>query len=224
MLEDMKQTVQEAAETFGDRAQQRKVDMKVDARLKAIERSISQVDTRIEALGKRFPRTQGPRFPFGLVLLAGLGYALYNKSTRSRLLGLVGNISPAARDTIEGVMGRAGDAADDIKAGRDPQAAVKDAAQDIGHKVNSNADDMKRDVQKAGDRLADKADGAANRMGDKVEGVADDARRGADRLADRAGDAAERAGDKAQNVADDAKRGVDRLADKARDNLNDLKR
>ena len=147
MLEDVKQTVHDAAETLGERAQQRKADLKVDARLKAIERSISQVDTRIEALGKRFPRTQGPRFPFGLVVLAGLGYALYNKSTRSRLLGLVGNISPAARDTIEGVVGRAGDAADDIKAGRDPQAAVKDAAQDIGDKVSSSADDVKRDVQ-----------------------------------------------------------------------------
>ena len=213
MLEDVKQTVHDAAETFGDRAQQRKADLKVDARLKAIERSVSRVDTRIEALGKRFPRTQGPRFPFGLVVLAGLGYVLYNKPTRSRLLGLVGSISPAARDTIEGVVGRVGDAADDVKAGRDPQAAVKDAAQDIDHKVNSNADDMKRDVQKAGDRLADKAQDMAN-----------DAGRGVDRLADKAGDAAERAGDKAQGVADDAKRGVDRLADKAKDNLNDMKR
>ena len=150
MLEDVKQTVHDAAETFGDRAQQRKADLKVNARLKAIERSISQVDTRIEALGKRFPRTQGPRFPFGLVVLAGLGYALYNKSTRSKLLGLVGNISPAARDTIEGVVGRVGDAADEVKAGRDPQAAAKDAAQDIGNKVGDKADDMKRDVQKAG--------------------------------------------------------------------------
>ena len=213
MLEDVKQTVHDAAETFGERVQQRKADLKVNARLKAIERNISQVDTRIEALGKRFPRTQGPRFPFGLVVLAGLGYALYNKSTRSKLLGLVGNISPAARDTIEGVVGWAGDAVDDIKAGRDPQAAVKDAAQDIGHKVNSNADDMKRDVQRVGDRLADKA-----------EGMADDAGRGVDRLADKAGDAANRAGDKAQGVADDVKRGVDRLADKAKDNLNDMKR
>ena len=195
MLEDVKQTVHDAAETFGDRAQHRKADLKVDARLKAIERSISQVDTRIEALGKRFPRTQGPRFPFGLVVLAGLGYALYNKSTRSKLLGLVGNVSPAARDTIEGLVGRVGDAADEVKAGRDPQAAAKDAAQDIGNKVGDKADDMKRDVQKAGDRLADRAEGAADRAGDRVQGM-----------------------------ADDAKRGVDRLADKAKDNLNDMKR
>ena len=195
MLEDVKQTVHDAAETFGDRAQQRKADLKVNARLKAIERSISQVDTRIEALGKRFPRTQGPRFPFGLMVLAGLGYALYNKSTRSKLLGLVGNVSPAARDTLEGVVGRVGDAVDEVKVGRDPQAAAKDAAQDIGNKVGDKADDMKRDVQKAGDRLADRAEGAADR-----------------------------AGDRAQGLADDAKRGVDRLADKAKDNLNDMKR
>ena len=224
MLDDMKQTVQDAAETLGDRAQQRKADLKVDARLKAIERNISQVDTRIEALGKRFPRTQGPRFPFGLVVLAGLGYALYNKSTRSKLLGLVGNISPAARDTIEGVVGRAGDAAEDVKAGRDPQAAAKDAAQDIGNKVSGNADDLKRDIQKVGDRMSDKADGVADRAGDKAQGMADDARRGVDRMADKAGDAASRAGDKAQGMADDARRGVDRLADKAQDKLSDLKR
>lgn len=194
MLDQVKQTVQDATESLGDHLQERKVDMKFDGRLKAIEHNLKQVDKRIEALGKRFPRRQGSGFPFGLVLVAGLGYALYNPSTRQKLLDLLGNVSPAARDTLQGVLGSAGDAVDDVKAGRDPKAAVKDAAQDIGDKVKANADDMKRDTQKAGDRLADKA-----------------------------GDVADRAADKTKDVADDAKRGVDRLADKAQDKANDLK-
>jgi len=191
---DVKQTVQDAADTLGEHLQERKVDMKFDGRLKAIEHNLKQVDKRIEALGKRFPRRQGSGFPFGLVLVAGLGYALYNPSTRQKLLDLLGNVSPAARDTLQGVLGSAGDAVDEVKAGRDPKAAVKDAAQDIGDNVKANADDMKRDAQKAGDRLADKA-----------------------------GDVADRAADKTKDVADDAKRGVDRLADKAQDKANDLK-
>ena len=194
MLENVKQSVQDAAETLADRAQGRKADMKFDARLKAIERNISQVDNRIEALGKRFPRTQGPRFPFGLVLLAGLGYALYNPSTRRRLLDLIGNVSPAARDTLESVVGRTSDAVDDVKSGRDPREAAKNAAQDIGDRVSDKAGDIGRYVQKAGDRLADKANSAADQAGN------------------RAGD-----------LADDAKRGVDRLNDKAQNKLNDLK-
>ncbi|WP_407570221.1 hypothetical protein [Deinococcus altitudinis] len=194
MLDNVKQTVQDAADTLADRAQERKADMKFDARLKAIERNISQVDNRIEALGKRFPRTQGPRFPFGLVLLAGLGYALYNPSTRRRLLDLIGNVSPTARDTLESVVGRASDAVDDVKSGRDPKEAVKDAAQDIGDKVGDKAGDIKHDVQKTGDRLADKATNTADQ-----------------------------ASAKASDLADDAKRGVDRLNDKAQNKLNDIK-
>ena len=186
MLENVKQSVHDAAETLADRAQERKADMKFDARLKAIERNISQVDNRIEALGKRFPRTQGPRFPFGLVLVAGLGYALYNPSTRRRLLDLIGNVSPAARDTLESVVGRASDTVDDVKAGRDPKEAVKDAAQDIGDKVSDKSGDIKHDVQKAGDRLADKASDTADRLNDKAGSLADDAKRGVDRLNDKA--------------------------------------
>jgi len=194
MLENVKQTVQDAADTLGDHLQERKADMKFDGRLKSIESNLAQVDKRIEALGKRFPRRQGSGFPFGLVLVAGLGYALYNPSTRQKLLDLLGNVSPAARDTVQGVLGSAGDAVEDMKAGRDPKAAMKDAAQDIGNKVSANADDMKRDAQKAGDRLADQA-----------------------------GDVTNKAADRAKDATDDAKRGVDRLADKAQDKVNDLK-
>jgi hypothetical protein len=183
MSDSIKQTVQDAAEALADRAHARKLDMKFDARLKAIERNISHVDTRIEALGKRFPRSRGPRFPFGLVLLAGLGYALYNPSTRRRLLDLIGTVSPAARDTVESVVGRVTGAVDDVQGGRGVGDSARDAAHDIGQKVGDNAADIRHDVQKAGDRLADRA-------GD----VAADTRRGMDRL-----------NDKAQNKANDLK-------------------
>ena len=173
MLENMKQTVQDAADTFGDRMQERKADMKFDARLKAIERSVSQVDNRIEALGKRFPRRRGPRFPLGLIVLGGLGYALYNKSTRQQVLGLIGNVSPAARDRIEGLLGGAGDAVAEMKGGRTPGEAVGNAAQNLGQQARDGVQDIKADLHKSGDQVSGSADGA---------------KRGVDRLADRAQD------------------------------------
>jgi hypothetical protein len=177
MLEEAKQAVQDAANTLTEYVPTRKMDLKFDARMKAIEKNLLRVDNRIEALGKRFPRTQGPRFPFGLLLLAGLGYALYTPSTRRKLLELVGNVSPAARDTIEGAIGRTGDAVDEVKGGSDPLASVKDAAQDIGQRAQDKAHDMKRDVERTGNHLADQAQDATH-----------EAQRGADRLADKAQD------------------------------------
>ena len=177
MLENMKQTVQDAADTFGDRMQERNADMKFDARLKAIEKSVSQVDNRIEALGKRFPRRRGSRFPLGLIVLGGLGYALYNKSTRQQVLGLIGNVSPAARDHVEGLLGGASDVVADMKGGRTPGEVVGNAAKDMGQQARDGVQDIKADLQKSGDKAADAASGAA-----------DDAKRGVDRLADRAQD------------------------------------
>ena len=177
MLENTKQTVQDAADTFGDRMQERKADMKFGARLKAIEKSVLQVDNRIEALGKRFPRQRRSRFPLGLVVLGGLGYALYNPSTRQKLLGLLGNVSPAARDKVEGLLGGASDAVADMKGGRTPGEAVGNAAQNLGQQARDGVQDLGNTLQKSGDNVADQAKGAVA-----------DAQRGVDRLADRAQD------------------------------------
>lgn len=188
MSDTAKQTMQDAAETLGSRMHERKADMKFDARLRAIERNISQVDNRIEALGKRFPRNRGSRFPFGLALIAGLGYALYNPSTRSKVLELIGNVSPQARDAVEGVMGRANSAVDEVKGGRSPGDAVKDAAQGIGQEVRDIKQDLGNNAPKAGDRLANQAANAVDTAANKGAAMANDAQRGVDRLADKAQD------------------------------------
>ncbi|GGQ98825.1 hypothetical protein [Deinococcus ruber] len=158
---NVKQTVQDAADALGEQMQERKADMKFDARLKAIERNLNQVDNRIDALGKRFPRRQGPRFPLGLVVLAGVGYALYNPSTRSKVLGLIGNVSPAARDSVEGLIGKTEDAVADAQGGRDVGSTVKDAAQTAVQKAKDVTQDVGNDVQRGVDRLSDKAQGTA---------------------------------------------------------------
>ena len=154
---NVKQSVQDAADAVAGLEQGRRRDMKIDARLKAIERNLGKVDDSIDELGKSFTRRQGRGFPFGLVLLAGVGYALYNKSTRSKVLELVGNVSPAARDSIEGVIGKADDKVADMQGGRDAGDAVKDAAQTVGQKAKDVAQDVKNDTQRGVDRLADKA-------------------------------------------------------------------
>ncbi|WP_424949439.1 hypothetical protein [Deinococcus sp.] len=177
MLENVKQTVQDTADNLGDLMQERKTDMKFDARLKAIERNISQVDSRIEALGKRFPRTRGPRFPLGLVLVAGIGYVLYNASTRKKVLELVGNVSPAARDSIEGLLGSADDAVADVKGGRTPGEAIGQAARNVGQQARDGVQDVKNDLEQSGGTAAGQASGAVT-----------DAKRGVDRLADKAQD------------------------------------
>ncbi|GGJ60370.1 hypothetical protein [Deinococcus aquiradiocola] len=168
MFENVKQSVQDAADTIGERVQERKADMKFDARLKAIERNVAHVDTRLDALGKRFPRQQR-RFPVGLVLVAGIGYALYNPRTRARLTDLIGQVSPSARDALNDMLGRAGEAAQDVKDGRDPQAAVKDAAQDIAHTASRHADAVKRDVRDATSEAADRASDTVDRLADRAQ-------------------------------------------------------
>ena len=134
---NVKQTVQDAADAVAEQMQERRADMKFDARLKAIEKNLGNVDNRIDALGKRFPRRQGPRFPLGLVVIAGVGYALYNPSTRSRILEMLGNVSPAARDTVENAIGKTSDAVAEVQGGRDMASAVKDAARDTVQKTRT---------------------------------------------------------------------------------------
>ncbi|ULH15755.1 hypothetical protein MF271_03710 [Deinococcus sp. KNUC1210] len=158
---NVKQTVQDAADALGEQMHERKADMKFDARLKAIERNLGQVDNRIDALGKRFPRRQGSRFPLGLVVLAGVGYALYNPSTRSKVLELIGNVSPAARDSVEGMIGKTGDAVADMQGGRDMGSTVKDTAQTAVQKAKDVTQDVGNDVQRGVDRLSDKAQATA---------------------------------------------------------------
>ena len=163
MFDNVKQSVQDAAETVGEQLHDRRADMKFEARLKAIENNIGRVDGRIEALGKRFPRRQrGGGFPLGLVLLAGVGYALYNQGTRSKVLEVVGNVSPSARDTLEGVLGKASDAAAGASGGRDVGDTVKNAAQNVGQQARDAAQNVKHDVQRGVDRLSDKAQGTVN--------------------------------------------------------------
>jgi gas vesicle protein len=184
MIQEAKQTAQHLADAVGDQLSELSVDRKLAARLKAIEKNVAQVDSRIEALGKRFPRSRGPRFPFGLLIVAGLGYALYNPSTRSKLLGLVGNVSPAARDAIEGVIGKGEDAVADMQGGRDMGDTVRNAAQNVSQGVKDGLQDLKT----SGDRTAHQASSAGDQAADKLKDVSNEASRGVDRLADRTQD------------------------------------
>ncbi|MFC4455561.1 hypothetical protein [Deinococcus sonorensis] len=168
MMETVKQSAQDLAETMGDHMQERKIDQQFNARLKGIERNLSQIDDRIDALGKRFPRKQGGGFPWGLVLMAGLGYALYNPSTRTRLMGMIGNVSPAARDVAESAVSRAGNAVQEVREGRSPVEAAKSAAQDIGQQAKSVSNDVKRDVEATASRTADKAKDQAQDVKDRL--------------------------------------------------------
>lgn len=185
-MEDVKDTVHAVAEGLSER----KADKQFDVRLRAIEKNISQVDRRIEALGKRFPRSRGPRFPFGLLLIAGFGYALYNPKTRAQLLGYLGNVSPAARDAVEGVIGKSQDAAADLRGGRGVGDSVQNAAQKVSQGTRDAVQDLGNDLNPPADRAARQAGSAIDQAADKLKDMSREAGRSVDRLADRAEDKA----------------------------------
>ncbi|WP_309572865.1 hypothetical protein [Deinococcus sp.] len=89
----------------------------------------------------------GGGFPWGLVLLAGAGYALYrtNASVRDRVNGLLGQIDPG----IKGNLSRAGDAVKDavhdVSAGKSPADAVQRAAGE-GKRAGEKAVDSAKDI------------------------------------------------------------------------------
>ncbi|MFC3834180.1 YtxH domain-containing protein [Deinococcus rufus] len=102
----------------------------------------------------------GSSFPWGLLLLAGAGYALYRQSpgVRDRINGVLGRLDPG----VQGNLTRAGDAVKDavgdLAQGRNPSDAFQRTGGEVrraGEKAMDSAKDSWDDVKDGARRAAD---------------------------------------------------------------------
>ncbi|WP_216322338.1 YtxH domain-containing protein [Deinococcus aestuarii] len=182
-LEEQAHDLKEAAQDVGRQFERQmsagaarglaKTQANFAATLARHQQDLHRLEAQMERL--QHERRGGGGFPWGLVLLAGVAYALYrsNPSFRDRIRGLLRQVSPG----LEGHLARAGDAAkdavSDVMRGDDPRDALRDAGgerrragekaadqagdklRDLQHQAQDSAQDLRRDAQRAADDLRD---------------------------------------------------------------------
>ena len=193
MLQEIKDTATELTENLGDAMAQRRTEKQLrDLKLGqvAMGLQLTKLDRRVAASQRGFP--------WGLVLLAGVGYLIVNKPARERALGLLGQVSPSARDAVQQVVGRVGGAVEDVKGGKDPREAAMDTAKTIGQDLKQAAPDIGREVQQKAGEVKDQAQQAVSQVKDQAQQAAsqvkDQAQQAAGEVKDQAKDKAQQAG------------------------------
>lgn len=128
-----------------------------------LQSALKEQQHELKLLRKEVRRSRSGGFPWGLVLLAGAGYALYrsNPDVRQRIDGLLKQVNPG----VQGNLARAGEAAKD---------AVSDLAQ--GQSPAANLHRVGGELGRAGEKKMDQVQDSAAKLQADARRAADDVR------------------------------------------------
>lgn len=168
-IDSIKKQVQQTADDVTQRVISRDAERQLLSGHRELVEALKVQQRELGQLRREVGRRSSGGFPWGLVLLAGAGYALYrsNPSIRDRVNDLLGTVDPGVKGNLHRAADAAKDAVRDATRGDSPTDAVQRAAGEVqraGEKAADHAADTWRDVKDGARKAADDL-GSSTRKG-----------------------------------------------------------